>query len=138
MFRSLVDSLDDIFVGRKEELQSLESKWNHLLKKKQHKVHVLLNSPGVGKTALLEQFGSNLIASQDAIYVHVMCKTSDLTRKRIIENILVEIREWFDFSELKEKLTKDEHFKRRIEDYRAGRLGIDNSLTQHPLPLEPS
>lgn len=116
MFSQLLDKIDDIFVGRKEEIKSLERKWDNLFKKQQHKVHFLLNSPGVGKTALLEHFGNNLTSDHKALYVHAMCKSRDITKKRIVNNFLLEIREWFDYSENKKKLARSKIFERRLEE----------------------
>ncbi len=83
--------LESIFVGRHEELETLRELWNATLKPQEHRVYVLLNAPGVGKTRLLQQFGEEIEKLGEGLYFHYSCdgsliKTSDL-HKQLIEHL---------------------------------------------------
>ncbi len=68
--------LDEIFVGRHEELRLLEALWKQALNPVEHFVYVMLNAPGTGKTRFLRQFGELLEHRQEGLYFHYQCSSS--------------------------------------------------------------
>jgi Cdc6-like AAA superfamily ATPase len=66
-------NIQSIFVGRKEELDDLDQIWQDTQDPNENKIHVLLNAPGVGKTALLKHFGKTIESKQKGLYIEYSC-----------------------------------------------------------------
>ena len=58
-----------IFVGRVEELDDLVGYWQFCLAPGENKAYVLLNAPGVGKSALLKKFGEELHNQKQGLFI---------------------------------------------------------------------
>jgi AAA ATPase-like protein len=65
--------IDEIFVGREEELKQLQILWNKSLLNGEHKAYVMLNAPGVGKTSLLHHFGKQLESKNQCLFLSFHC-----------------------------------------------------------------
>ncbi len=93
MFTRHLITVQEIFVGRKEELAYLDSLWNASLKEGEHFVHVMLNAPGTGKTRLLKFFGETLETERKGLYFHYNCDGRHWTTSSLHRSILEEISE---------------------------------------------
>ncbi len=85
--------LDEIFVGRKQELKILNALWKRTLLPDKHLVYVLLNAPGTGKTRLLKFFGEQLEHDNEGLYFRYVCDNRHLTSSSLHRHLLEEIRE---------------------------------------------
>ncbi len=101
-----VIDLDDLFVGRTEELALLNALWEKTLKPREHNVYVLLNAPGIGKTRLLEQFGVSLESRQIGLYFHYQCDSRFQTIKSLSRDLLEKLSQLLD--------TKESYIRRYI------------------------
>ena len=81
-----------LFVGRKEELQSLDECWTTATTAgtAAKRVYAVLNAPGVGKTALLEHFGNKLIAEKKGLMVEINVLNTNNT---ILEYYILVLKE---------------------------------------------
>ena len=76
MFESILDQIKNIFVGRAAELARLQVYWKMVQESGEHMVYVLLNAPGIGKTALMKYFGHDLEQKKEGLFIEFLC-TSD-------------------------------------------------------------
>lgn len=74
MFDAILARVGDIFVGRAAELRRLRGLWTLANEDREHRVYVLLNAPGVGKTTLIAHFGKQIEAAGEGLYLHWRCK----------------------------------------------------------------
>ena len=83
--------LDEIFVGRQEELMILNALWEHALEPVEHFVYVMLNAPGTGKTRLLRQFGEQLEHDGKGLYFHYQCPSGIMTTSELELHFLMKL-----------------------------------------------
>jgi hypothetical protein len=76
MFEAILDQIKNIFVGRTAELARLQVYWKMSQESGEHMVYVLLNAPGIGKTALMKCFGHDLEQKREGLFIEFPC-TSD-------------------------------------------------------------
>jgi hypothetical protein len=68
--------VDAIFVGREKELEYLSRYMAEACKAQEHRVHVLLNSPGIGKTTLIHHFGKIMEANGTGLFFDFLCSSN--------------------------------------------------------------
>ncbi len=83
--------LDEIFVGREQELRILNHLWKKILKPGEHHVYVLLNVPGTGKTRLLLHFGEHLERQHQGVFFHYRCSSRYQTPRELNLDLLAEL-----------------------------------------------
>ena len=65
---------NSIFVGRKTQLDELNSHWRDAFHKKQGKVVFLMGEAGIGKTSLVEQFSRSVLKNYSVVqYAYAQC-----------------------------------------------------------------
>ncbi|MHA1730303.1 MAG: ATP-binding protein [Promethearchaeota archaeon] len=69
MIEDALTGISRIFVGRERELRQLEGLWELACQPGEHRVYVLLNAPGTGKTTLLTRFGEILEGSRRGLFI---------------------------------------------------------------------
>ena len=105
--------IPDIFIGRNEILSQLQFMLNKIKKKKQADiVHILLNTPGIGKTKTIEYFGKALMecnpfpannaekegTANHALYIQITISNKDTLVKiyrKIIEETISQFQAFF-------------------------------------------
>ncbi|MHA1272776.1 MAG: hypothetical protein ACTSQS_05015 [Promethearchaeota archaeon] len=76
----------NLFIGRKEELFILEDRWNFILESGEHLAYSLLNTPGIGKTTLLNYFGEYLMKNKKGIMIKITASNNDTEYNRYVLN----------------------------------------------------
>jgi hypothetical protein len=75
MIASVHSIIQNIFIGRKEELKLLHDLWRLSTQPQEHLVYVLLNAPGIGKTTLMDYFGNEIEQQGQGIYFKYVCSS---------------------------------------------------------------
>ncbi|MHA1732905.1 MAG: ATP-binding protein, partial [Promethearchaeota archaeon] len=90
MFEEVLPQIHGIFVGREPELARLRGIWDLAIQRGEHLVYVLLNAPGIGKTTLIDHFGSILEERGEGLFVKVKCSSNHPSPSRL-NNAIVEV-----------------------------------------------
>ncbi|MGQ4876759.1 MAG: hypothetical protein ACP6IY_22050 [Promethearchaeia archaeon] len=77
----------NFFIGRKDELFLLEDRGNFILESGEHLVYSLLNTPGIGKTTLLNYFGENLMKNKNWIKIDSGKDLEKILGKKLYQRI---------------------------------------------------
>lgn len=85
-------NLDEIFVGRTEELKILWALWNKSIKDEEHFVYVMLNAPGTGKTRLLQYFGEMLEREKKGFFFRYNCTSHHSRTSSLNLDIVTRLR----------------------------------------------
>ncbi len=85
--------LDEIFVGREQELRILNLLWKKTLKTGERHVYVLLNAPGTGKTRLLLHFGEQLEQQRRGLFFHYRCSSRFTTTTELNVDLIKRLRD---------------------------------------------
>ena len=88
MIEDVIPEVEEIFVGRALELRKLDGLWNLANKDREHKVYVLLNAPGIGKTTLINHFGGFLEVEGKGLFIRLRCSDNLNSPQKIIKEIL--------------------------------------------------
>ena len=73
------DIFKNLFIGRIEELNVLMREWKKICNiEKEHLVYSLLNTPGIGKTTLLEYFGKKIIENNEGISIRIIASYNNV------------------------------------------------------------
>ena len=92
MFETILDQIKKIFVGRTAELARLQVYWKMAQESGEHMVHVLLNAPGIGKTALIRQFGQNVENKKDGLFFDYLCQMDYDSPSRLNQHLVETIQ----------------------------------------------
>ncbi len=84
--------LEEIFVGRHEELNRLRKIWEQTLKPREHFVYVVLNAPGTGKTRLLSYFGELLEQEQRGLFFRYTCRSRHTRASTLCLDIITQLK----------------------------------------------
>lgn len=83
MYEVAYQQVQEIFVGRHAELRRLRVLWAKTREEGEHLVNVLLNTPGIGKTTLLQHFGRSVEANREGLFLDFQCKREYETPGRL-------------------------------------------------------
>lgn len=85
--------LKKIFVGRTTELSVLETLWLDAQKPVEHFVYVYFNAPGVGKTTLLQHFGSSIHQGKEGLHFSYSCTGEFSNRVDLLQSLFEHLDE---------------------------------------------
>jgi hypothetical protein len=88
MLEGVVDRISRIFVGRLPELQRLSNLWDMACIPGEHRIYVMLNAPGIGKTTLMNHFGTQLHVYQKGLYLEFGCKKEYDSPSHLLKDLL--------------------------------------------------
>lgn len=85
------EDLSPIFVGRQTELAELTKLWDLSQDDGEHFVYVFFNTPGIGKTTLLDIFGKKIMESNLGLHIPYSCTGEFSTRQELLLSFLERI-----------------------------------------------
>jgi len=88
MIKKIIPQIKKIFVGRHSELEQLEGLWEFSCEDVEHPVYVFLNTPGVGKTTLIDHFGKFIEAEGKGLFIKFICRSDYSSPIRLNKNII--------------------------------------------------
>lgn len=87
------EELSRIFVGRKYEIDELRSVWAKNQDRKEHFVYVYFNTPGIGKTTLLDRFGDLITKESQGLHLAYSCTTEFTKRTAFLSHFVRSMRD---------------------------------------------
>ena len=88
MIADIIHKIYRIFIDREEMIKELRGIWKFSCDEGEHFVHVFLNAPGVGKTALIDHFGRIVESEKKGLHVSFTCDSS-LNSSEILNRTMV-------------------------------------------------
>ncbi len=86
-------TIPSIFVGRSQELKILSELWKHSMNTgTENFVYVYFNTPGIGKTTLLKQFGKLTEKNKNGIHFSYSCTNSFSSEISLNEDIIYHLQ----------------------------------------------
>lgn len=96
MIAEIIYKIYRIFVDREEMIKELRKIWEFSCDEGEHFVHVFLNAPGVGKTALIDQFGYLIESERKGLHVRFNCDSSFISSKSLNRSLVKSIEDSID------------------------------------------